>query len=53
MDRGRGAWSTVDRRWHGPKALERGGALTGEWPPATLEHESSPAGGTTERGEHG
>jgi hypothetical protein len=38
MDQGRDARSTVDRRWHGPKALERGGALTRVWPPATPVH---------------
>jgi hypothetical protein len=32
----------MDRRRRGPKAPERGGALTGVWPPATLVHESSP-----------
>jgi hypothetical protein len=35
---GRGAWSTVDRWRRGPKAPERGGALTGVWPPATPVH---------------
>jgi hypothetical protein len=44
MDRGPGAQSTVDRRWRGPKASEHGGTLIGAWPPATLEHGSSPAG---------
>jgi hypothetical protein len=44
MNRGRGARSTVDRRLRGPKAPERGGALTGVWPPATPVHESSPTG---------
>jgi hypothetical protein len=39
MDRGRVARSIVDRWWHGPKALERGGVLAG--------------GGIIERGEHG
>jgi hypothetical protein len=52
MDRGWGARSTVDRWWRGPNAPERGGALTRAWPPAIPVHESSPAGGTTERGEH-
>jgi hypothetical protein len=44
MDRGRGAWSTVDRWWRGPKAPEHGGALTGA--------RKLTGGGTTERGEH-
>jgi hypothetical protein len=44
MDRGRGARSTVDRWWRGPKAPEHGGALTGAWPLATPVHGSSPAG---------
>jgi hypothetical protein len=43
MDRGRVARSTVDRRWRGMKAPERGGALTGAWPMATPEHANSPA----------
>jgi hypothetical protein len=44
MNRGQGAWSTMDRRWCGPKAPERGGVLTGVWRSATPVHESSPAG---------
>jgi hypothetical protein len=43
MDRGRVARSTVDGRWRGPKAPERGGALTEAWPPATLKHGCSSA----------
>jgi hypothetical protein len=38
------AWSTVDRRWCGPKATERGGTLTRVQPPAAPVHQSSPAG---------
>jgi hypothetical protein len=37
-------WSTMDRRRHGSKAPERGGALIGVRPPAALVHQSSPAG---------
>jgi hypothetical protein len=43
MDRGQVARSAVDRRRRGPKAPEHGSALTGAWPPATPEHESSSA----------
>jgi hypothetical protein len=53
VDRGRGARSTVDWRWCGPKAPERGGALTGVWPPATPVHESSPAGAQQREGSTG
>jgi hypothetical protein len=53
MDRGRGARSTVDRLWRGLKAQEHGGALTGAWPPATPEHESSPAGAQQREGSTG
>jgi hypothetical protein len=53
MDRGRVVQSTVERRWRGPKAPEHGGALTGGWPPATLEHESSPAGAQQREGNTG
>jgi hypothetical protein len=53
MDWGRGAWSTVDRRWRGLKALERGGPLTGAWPPATLVHGSSPVGAKQREGSTG
>jgi hypothetical protein len=38
------ARSTVDRWRRGPKALERGGTLTGVRPPAAPVHQSSPAG---------
>jgi hypothetical protein len=44
--------STVDRRRHGSKAPERGGALIGVRPPAALVHQSSPAG-VQKREEHG
>jgi hypothetical protein len=53
MDRGRVTRSTVDRRWSGPKAPERGGALTVAWPPATLEHGSSPVGAQQREGSTG
>jgi hypothetical protein len=53
MDRGRVAWSTVDRRWYGPKAPKHGGALTGVWPPATPEHGSSPVGAQQREGNTG
>jgi hypothetical protein len=53
MDRGRGARSTVDRRWRGPKTLEHGGVLTGLWPAAISGARKLTGGGTTERGEHG
>jgi hypothetical protein len=38
------ARSTVDRRRCGPKAPERGSALSGVRPPAAPVHQSSPAG---------
>jgi hypothetical protein len=47
------ARSTVDRRRHGQRVPERGGALTGVWPPAAPVHQSSLAGGAIERGEDG
>jgi hypothetical protein len=48
------AQSTVDRRWRGPRVLERGGALTGVRPPAAPVHQSSPAGAQKrERGARG
>jgi hypothetical protein len=53
MDRGWVARSTMDRRWRGPKGSERGGALTGAWPPATLEHGSSPTGAQQREGNMG
>jgi hypothetical protein len=53
MDRGRGARSTVNRHWRGSKALERGGALTGAWPPTTSVHGSSPAGAQQREGSTG
>jgi hypothetical protein len=53
MDRGRVARSIVDRRWHGPKAQERGGTLTGAWPPATPEHGSSLVGAQQREGNTG
>jgi hypothetical protein len=37
----------------GPKAPERGGVLTGVWPPATSVHESSPAGEQQREGSTG
>jgi hypothetical protein len=40
----RRAWSTADRRWRGPRVLERGGALTRVWPPAAPVHQRSLAG---------
>jgi hypothetical protein len=43
MDSGRVTRSTVDRRWHGQEEAGCGGMLTGVWPPATPEHESSQA----------
>jgi hypothetical protein len=46
----RGTQSTVDRQRRGPKAPERGGALTGVWPPAIPVHESSPAGAQQREG---
>ncbi len=47
-------WSTVDRRRRGPRVSERGGALTGGWPPAAPVHQSSPAGAQKrERGARG
>jgi hypothetical protein len=53
MDRGRGARSTVDRRWHGPKALERSSTLTGARSTAIPVHESSPAGAQQREGNTG
>jgi hypothetical protein len=53
MNRGRGAWSTVDQWRRGPKVPERGGMLTGVWPPATPVHESSPAGAQRREGSTG
>jgi hypothetical protein len=53
MDRGWGARSTMDRWWCGPKAPERGGALTGAWPPAIPVHGSSPAGAQQREGSTG
>jgi hypothetical protein len=53
MDRSRGARSTVDRWWRGPKAPEHGGALTGAWPPATPVHGSSPTGAQQREGSTG
>jgi hypothetical protein len=47
------ARSTVDRRWRGPKALERGGMLTGARHPATLKHESSSVGAQQREGNTG
>jgi hypothetical protein len=40
----------VDRWWHGSKALEHGGALTGAWPSTTPEHGSSLAGAQQREG---
>jgi hypothetical protein len=53
MDRGLVAWSTVGRRWRGPKAPESGGVLTGAWPPATPEHGSLSAGAQQREGNTG
>jgi hypothetical protein len=53
MDRGRVARSSVDRRWRGPKTLEREGVLTGAWPLATPEHGSSPVGAQQREGSTG
>jgi hypothetical protein len=53
MNRGRGARSTVDRWRRGPKAPERGSALTELWPPATSVHESLPAGAQQREGSTG
>jgi hypothetical protein len=53
MDRGQGTQSTVDRCWHGLKAPERGGALTGARPPAIPVHRSSPAGAQQREGSTG
>jgi hypothetical protein len=53
MDRGRGARSTMDRRWHGSKAPEHGGVLAGVWPLATPVHGSSPAGVQQQEGSTG
>jgi hypothetical protein len=53
MDRGRGARSTVDRWWRGPKAPKRGSTLTRVWPPATPAHGSTPAGAQQQEGSTG
>jgi hypothetical protein len=52
MDWGRGARSTMDRQWHGPKAPECGGA---HWSMASGRSGARKLAGrgTTERGEHG
>jgi hypothetical protein len=47
------ARSTVDRRRRGPKASERGGALTGVRPLSAPVHQSSLAGRKRERGARG
>jgi hypothetical protein len=53
MDRGWVARSIVDRWWHGPKAQERGGTLTGAWPLTTPEHGSSSVGAQQREGNTG
>jgi hypothetical protein len=53
VDRGQVAWSTVDRWWRRPKASEHGSALTGAWPPATLEHGIKLAGAQQREGTRG
>jgi hypothetical protein len=43
----------VDRRWRGLKVPDHSGALIGAWPPATLEHGSSPSGAQQREGNTG
>jgi hypothetical protein len=50
VDRVQVAWSTVDRWWRRPKASEHGSALTGAWPPTTLEHGIKLAGAQQREG---